>query len=663
MPGVWINRVQHVNDGEAVNGAIDSRPTRGLEGNTHYLKDRIDSAELGEGVIAHGETVEPGALVGMAVYRNSVTAQYERAMAAVVSDPTTGTLVTTPSSDCVGIIIFKSNATKADILLAGRQLVDISQAVTVGSSPNSAPPGRYYLSSETPGMLVQQRPAVSCSVLVYTDDGYAVVQPIQRDFLEDHIHYKVRLYAQPAGINVIASGADGALHHSVGVADATKLGWLPANHAIFNNLAPTGAAFGYNLSTHPALSRIFPPIPPDSAVIFLDRGEDTTGGKLVPMGEGGLCVVDHFGIWWMSDCVDDAPWPANWAPSVPPPTSGPDPPWLIDNAATGPECPRLLEFEIILAYTVMVFTTERTVVTSLQPAKNSPLTFTDCYEGGLPAKTGDLFAGIDLAFLVDPGMNPGSVVLKTLDPDTGHFQQGPVTEGLIAGSSCTLTSLNGITGTLPKSTTTVYQGLVQIDVNTQAGELELPADLLRLDQTQERFYLEVPYIGFDANYDTSIRMRFFVPTTGLPAHPTVAIRMQVLGRASGTLPSLSLSYRILERPSQPAQPAPPAPPVLWAPPSSPVILPGLIDELPLNLNGTGLGIGVDQYTEVQSDPIPVPSTGGNAVNAGDTILVTLTRIGTKDGYSGEIGIMRPVGVLINVQPAQASTTAVKAKRK
>ena len=58
MSGTWINRVRHVNDGEAVNGAIDSRPTRALEGNTQYLKDRIDSAELGEGVIAYGETVE-----------------------------------------------------------------------------------------------------------------------------------------------------------------------------------------------------------------------------------------------------------------------------------------------------------------------------------------------------------------------------------------------------------------------------------------------------------------------------------------------------------------------------------------------------------------------------------------------------------------------------
>ena len=51
MSGTWINRIRHVDDGEAVNGAVDSRPTRTLEGNAQYLKDRIDSAELGEGCL------------------------------------------------------------------------------------------------------------------------------------------------------------------------------------------------------------------------------------------------------------------------------------------------------------------------------------------------------------------------------------------------------------------------------------------------------------------------------------------------------------------------------------------------------------------------------------------------------------------------------------
>jgi hypothetical protein len=607
MAGTWINRVRHVNDGEAVNGAIDSRPTRALEGNTQYLKDRIDSAELGEGVLAYGETVEAGALVGMPVYRNNVTARYERALAAVEIDPVSGMFMATASSDCVGIIVFKYNATKADILLSGRQLVDISAAVA-GASVGAAPAGRYYLSSFTAGMLVQQRPPVSVSVLIYTDDGYAIVQPVMRDFLEDHIHYKVQLYAQPAGTNVTGGGI-----HTIGSPNPNLPGWLPANHAIFNGRAPTGAAYGYNLSQHPQLARIFPPLPASGAVIFLDRGENYLGGSLVPMGTNGLCSVDSFGIWWMSNCQGDAPWPENWTAPIAE---------LPPNPSTGPECPRLEEFQIILSYTMMVFTTERTTVTSLRPAANSPLVFTNC--DGDDATTGDLYAGIDLAFLVDPADNaPGFMAFKTFDAESETFKRGPVVEGLLAGSGCTLSSTNPAP---PVNGVVLHQGSVTVNVNTSPAEIELPADLIRLAQTQERFHLDIPYIGFDAGRDTNLRMRFYVPPDGLPTNPAmVGIRMQLIGRSAGTLPALTLSYRILPRPVSTDG--------LFTPVAT--NLPGLALETVLGIV-TALPIGADQYIEVESGQI--------TVNAGDTILVTLTR-NSNDGYGGEVGLMRPVGIM------------------
>jgi hypothetical protein len=602
MPGTWINRIQHVNDGEPVSGAVDSRPTRGLEGNTQYLKDRLDSAELGEGVCAYGETVEAAAAVGMPVYRNSVTAQYERAFAAVVPDPATGVLVPAPSCDCVGIIIFKYNATLADILLGGQRQVDLSAAVDPTLLVDGvALPGRYYLSSATPGMLVQQRPPVSVSVLVYTDDGLAIVQPVQRDFLEDHIHYKVQLYAQPAGTNVISAG-----RHSVGSPDPTLPGWLPAGHPSFNGRAPTGAAFGYNLAAHPQLSRIFPPIPPSGAVVYLDRGEDSTGGKLVPMGPGGLCSVDSFGIWWMSDCQDDAPWPVNWSAPINDQTG---------NASSGPECPRIVDFVITLSYTMMVFTTERTCVTSLQPAEGSPLVFTDC--DGDPATTGDLLADMDLRFLVGPGPVTGSLVFKELDGAT--FYQGLVVEGLTAGPGCALSSTNP---TPQPGGGTLHQGIVQVAIDTAPAEQELPVDLIRLAQTEERFYLEIPYIGFDPGVSTSLRMRFYVPPDGLPASPMVALRMQLLGRSAGTLPQLTVTYRILPRPQVATN------------------LPDMTAEQAMQIV-TNVPVGANQYIEVQGTAF--------SVSAGDTILVNLVR-SNNDGYTDEVGLLRPVGILTGTGP-------------
>jgi hypothetical protein len=621
MPGTWINRVKHVNDGEPVNGAVDSRPTRALEGNAQYLKNRIDSAEMGEGVIAYGETVEAAALIGMAVYRNSdpAHARYERALAAVESaiDPDgkpTGILVPSASSDTVGIIIFKYNATKADILLAGRHQVDISAAVDPTTLVNNiAPPGRYYLSSFTAGMLVQQRPPVSVSVLIYTDDGMAIVQPVQRDFLEDHIHYRVQLYAQPAGTNELDSSS-GANRRVVGSPDATLPGWLPATSDFFDmTRVPAGAVFGYNLAQHPQLARIFPPIPPSGAVIFLDRADDLTGGKLIPMGPGGLCIVDSFGIWWMSDCNGDAPWPDGWPLPVDP------------GGEILPECPRVEEFQIILSYTMMVYTTERTAVTSLQPAlPDGPLTFTDC--DGAEATTGDLYAGLNLAFLVDPADDTaGWMAFKTFDAENETFERGPVVEGLTQGLNCTLASKT--MGLALDGVTPLFQGQVQVNVSTTTGERELPADLIRMAQTDERYYLNVPYIGFDAGRDTSLRMRFYVPTD-LSAGAQVVVRMQLLGRASGTLPNMSMTYLILKRPVTFNPPPAPPTPILQP-------LPQLTAEQPLTIN-TNVSVGADQYTEVNSAPIPV--------NAGDTILVMLSR-SSADLYGGEVGLMRPVGIL------------------
>jgi hypothetical protein len=594
----WINRVRHTADGEPVSAATDGRPTRDLEGNAAYLRARIDAAELGEGVVAYDETVEPGVLPGMAVYRNPATARYERALAAVELDPGSGTLVPAASSDVVGVVVFKASITGADILLAGRGRVDISAAVEGGG----VVPGRYYLSASAPGKLTRQRPPVSVSVLVYTDDGVAIVQPIQRDFLEDHVHYKVPLHARPAGLNVLAGG-----RHVVGSPDPTLPGWLPADHDSFHDQAPPGAAFGYNLAAHPELARIFPPIPPSSAQIIVDRARDHLGGTLAAMGPGGLCHVDSTGIWWMSDCQGDTPWPEDWAAEVLP---------MTGNDPEGPECPREEDFQVILAFVAMVFTTEKTVVTSLQAAEHSPLRITNC--DGKPARTGDLTADVELEFLVGPDPVDGSLAFKELTGST--LSRGRVVEGLRAGPGCTL--ISNYPKPDPDTDEVTHQGIVVVSLDANPVERELPADLIRLAQTQERYHLDIPYIGMDAGRATSLRMRFYVPTAGLPPAPTVAIRLQLLGRATGTLPALTLTYRILPRPTEA------------------VDLPGPANETTLAI-ATAVPVAADQYVEVQSDPV--------SVAAGDTILIAISRAST-DGYAGEVGIMRPVGILTGTPP-------------
>jgi hypothetical protein len=291
-----------------------------------------------------------------------------------------------------------------------------------------------------------------------------------------------------------------------------------------------------------------------------------------------------------------------------------------------PECPRIVDFQIILSYTMMVFTTEKTVVTSLRPAPDSPLVFTNC--DGEDATTGDLEADLDLSFLVSPDPVPGAMVFKQLHGAV--FSQGLVIEGLKAGPGCTLSSTNP---TVQPDNSVLHQGTVQVAIDTAPAEVELPADLIRLAQTDERYYLEIPYIGFDAGRDTSLRMRFYVPPAGLPAGAQVAVRMQLIGRSAGTLPQLTASYRILPRPPLVTPPTVPAT-------STPIPLPDMTHEQALAV-ATNVPIGANQYVEVNSGPV--------LVNAGDTVLVNLVR-SSNDGYTGEVGLMRPVGVLTGTGP-------------
>ena len=252
--------------------------------------------------------------------------------------------------------------------------------------------------------------------------------------------------------------------------------------------------------------------------------------------------------------------------------------------------------------------------------------FTNC--DGDDATTGDLYAELDLSFLVDPEpMTPGYLVFKELDGET--FRQGLCRRGADRRARTARWPRTPWPHGRRHHPSTRARSSVNVD--TTAGERELPADLIRLAQTQERFHLDIPYIGFDDGRDTSLRMRFYVPTGGLPGNPRWRMRMQLLGRADGTLPVLTLTYRILPRPATPKQPPRSRPAIADA-------LPELAAEaVPDHQHHAG-----DRGRPVHRGPErPRSSTSA----AGDTILVTLTGTQPSDGYTGEVGLMRPVGIL------------------
>jgi hypothetical protein len=174
MPSGYRQNVRHTQDGEEVKGAVASRAAKDLEQNTNNLKDRIDAAEIGESLFMRGATLEPDASIGMPVYWNEDTSQWERAFAAVESDAESGTLVASETAFVGGIVFCKENSTSGDILLMGK--ADFSATFDLTAAVDGdVDAGAYYLSSQESGKLVQQRPAVSVFVLSVCE-GFCIVR-------------------------------------------------------------------------------------------------------------------------------------------------------------------------------------------------------------------------------------------------------------------------------------------------------------------------------------------------------------------------------------------------------------------------------------------------------------------------------------------------------
>jgi hypothetical protein len=630
MSNNWLFNIRHIAAGEPVQAEIVGRPDKALEQRTDYLKDRLDAAALGRALFDVDATIAEDVLEGQPVFWNYQTQRYERALAAVENDEITQTLVVQASSDCLGLLYSKKSPTLGDIVLRGIvKLPGLTNAIT---GPITA--GRYYLSSEAPGKLVKQRPPATVSVCYVQGakdscaaDPWVVVMPQVRDFLEDHIHYRFELVTRAAGVLAVANGKV-----SITQPDATRQGWLPASHAVFNGKAPAGAVFGYNLSAHLQLSRVWPPQPVSAVAMLWDKGQNLVGATEIPLGREGLAICDANGIWWTSDCVGDVPWVAGVSSSSSSSSSS-------ASLSAVPECPRDERMRVIVVFLRMVFGNDRSVVTSLQAGPGSPIRVTNC--DGLVAKTGDLELNLDLNLAIKPPDLDGARVLKQIE-DGYKFRQGWVTEGVVSGSApivvtgypnnpaaaraLTAAEKTGL-GFPAEANITAYRGLVKIAFNDALVERELSPQIIRLSDAVERLYKDVPYIGFPSGQDSLVRLRFIVPAAGLGSGLQVALRTQLLGLSIGTLPELEVTYRRLPRPTGGA-----------------AIALAAVDVTPaLVFPSSRTLTAANSVVEVASAPIPVEE--------GDTLLVTMRRRlvgGGGDGYTGEVGLLRLSGIVTNV---------------
>ena len=586
-------------DGEAVNAAVTNRPIGAIDSNTRYLLSLINAINAGAALFERGVLVEAGAAVGMPVYWNSSTQQYERALAGAAIS-TDGTMAYSAASQVWGIVFSKLNAINADIVVLGTVELDL----TLATSSTSA--GVYYLSPVTPGHLTTTRPGLAIPVLRSNGAGTILFTPVMRDHVDNHTHYRFPLTAYPAGTT--SPPAD-ATPHVISSPDPTLHGWLPASHSIFNGNAPAGAAFGYNLSVDTALAAMWPPLPLSSAMLTWNQAPPVTAtaatGKLqaeVPLGPAGMCIIDNNGIWWMANCKGDSPWLPTLDTSSPPspPTNG--------------ACPRVPSADMVLWFIRPDFTSEGTAVTSLT-STDSRLVI-HCASGGAGA-TGPLVASLNLTFTSGPDTALGYLVYKSFSGQ--NFQRGAVLEGLIAGTGVSFSG--GVTRYLTPSddmTAVVYQGIPTISVAAPTG-LEFPVDLVDLSDATEESYNGVKYLGLPYGRPTSYRGRITLPKVMPAGTLTMTLRFYILGTVAAALPALTLTYARLAKPSAPL---------------TPTALPG--DDTTLTLSTT-VTLGTP-YTYVEA------VSAGFTVLAGEVIYFTLGRKGSSpDVYNGELGILLQSG--------------------
>lgn len=594
--------LQLIKQGEPVAPGTPNRPLSQLDQNVRYLYELIQAAGLGSTVFARQQTVEASAIQGMPVYYNSINQRFERALATVETDLTTGVLRTSDSADVWGIIHSKQNSTLADILLFGYEELDISPATNGITSA-----GTYYLSSQQSGLMIKEKPPVAVSVLRSDGNGHIFLAPITLDFLDRHVHYHFALTILPAGDTAPPLPGN---PHVITNPNPSLPGWLPADHAIFNGLAPVGAKFGYNLATHLSLNSVWPPLPINQAYLEWNRNIDNLHGfQGIQQGSDGLVIMDRNGIWWLSDCEGEVPW---------------DPSLDTDNPSSQSislACPFMPLRAMDLWFTKVNFATDATVVTSLQTS--DPRIIIRNAVDQQAAVTGGLEILLNLLFMIEADDARGSLVFKELNDQ--NFKRGRVQEGLYAvGPNVLLTSDLPTVKLDPNnlSSPDVYQGMVGVSAQAQQA-LELPVQLIRLDGVTEEYFQDLMYLGLLNNEASSYRAKINVPIDIiLPGTMTMVLRLRILGRTIGTLPPLTITARRVPRPPN-----------------------GLATPLALPLSGSEFSVPIvtvavlgaaNEYVEAESDPF--------VVNPGDAVYYKVSRLAI-DAYAGDVGILHQVGIL------------------
>lgn len=586
MPHVFKDVIRMLLDGANVDSATFNRVFRELDNNLQYLKDWVDTSLASKGIFAREVTCEEGLLVGQPAWYNPATQRFERAKAVISADNSNGLLTVAGSSYAVGLVSFKQNSTKCDILLAGVMELDLSNAIA-----GTITDGIYSVSAIEAGKL-QKSDVIPYVPVAQVMGDLVFVRANLADIFSRHVHHNYELICAPAGVPQL----DG--RWTIEDSDSEMEGWLPADDAIFDGNAPEGAVFGYNIAAS-GLADVWPPLPVTGAGLFWDRGAGV-GATLVPEGPEGLVIIDEFGIWWMSDCAASAPWPFSDGELM--------------TTTTEPDCPIESGMRMTLNFVKTGAVTSSIAVLSLTPG--SDIVQITCKETGDEATTGNLVINVDISLLMEESTSTaGYVALKELTTD-GKFKRGKVVESIKSSSESLL-----VAGSEELGDGSAVGKIVLTAFNNPLGA-ELSVQNVQLDGAQLEYPDENMAILFEADRNSGLVGELHVPSglSGI-ASANVKVRAWIMGDAAGTLPPMTLTARVLNRPS-----------------GSPVAIPTTDSAVTFD---SEVAVGTNEYVEVESANI--------SATPGASIQFSLSREAEGgDGYDGGVYLVKLLGRIASV---------------
>lgn len=262
-----------------------------------------------------------------------------------------------------------------------------------------------------------------------------------------------------------------------------------------------GAAYRYAIEMDEDLNSAYPPVPAKSGSLVWN-GVELASDALYG-GEASYSIGPD-SLYWFDDGFGRAPWPVSF--------SRPDDPVPFEDG------------QRLVFHYVSSFHSDTGPVTSIRPAKGSPIVVTRCGTSD-PASVGDLELDADLLASVYDSTERGYKAVKS--GRNGRLLLGPVVERIVAGPGISMSQLAG----QPPG-----QGTVTISATNASYSGEMGT--IALENAKEEMVGMFPYVrllGWDdgsANIPTGFVAKFQVPTSVADGVYRVLLYATVFGEES-----------------------------------------------------------------------------------------------------------------------------------